>query len=105
MIEHITISKQKNAAPSRDYEWLREKGIHYVEKIGSSLWTDYNIHDPGITILEMLCFAITDLGYRTSYPVQNLLATETENDKNFASQFFTALQIMPSRPVTELDYR
>src|SRR5689334_21392931 len=105
MIEHITISKQKNTSKSRDFDYLREKGIEYVEKIGSKLWTDYNIHDPGITILELLCFAITDLGYRTNFPVADLLASATDNEKNFADQFFTALQILPTRPVTEMDYR
>jgi hypothetical protein len=28
-------------------------------------WTDTNEHDPGITVLEVLCYAITDLQYRS----------------------------------------
>ena len=27
-------------------------------------WTDNNVHDPGTTVLEVLCYAITDLQYR-----------------------------------------
>ena len=26
-------------------------------------WSDFNSHDPGITILEQLCFALTELGF------------------------------------------
>src|SRR5690606_12730294 len=37
-------------------------------------WTDFNTHDPGITILEQLCYAITDLGYRTNLAIPELLA-------------------------------
>ena len=27
-------------------------------------WTDTNAHDPGVTVLEVICYAITDLQYR-----------------------------------------
>ena len=27
-------------------------------------WTDHNTHDPGITVLEALCYVLTDLQYR-----------------------------------------
>lgn len=43
----------------------------------SANWTDAEIHDPGITVLELLCYAITDLGRRyrldTSRPRLNEL--------------------------------
>ena len=28
-------------------------------------WTEHNMHDPGITVLEVLAYALTDLQYRT----------------------------------------
>lgn len=105
MTESITISRAKPAEASMDYTGLRAAGIKYIEQVASRLWTDYNVHDPGITILEMLSYAITDLGYRTAFPIQDLLATKTENEKNFASQFFSAKQILPVRAFTEIDYR
>ncbi|HEX8111941.1 MAG TPA: hypothetical protein VF516_29615, partial [Kofleriaceae bacterium] len=57
-----------------DYARLRDEGLRLLGKLASAQWTDFNTHDPGITILEQLCYAITDLGYRTSYPVPDLLA-------------------------------
>jgi len=27
-------------------------------------WTDANVHDPGVTVLEVLCYALTDLPHR-----------------------------------------
>jgi hypothetical protein len=44
-----------------DYESLRQQGIAWLEKFSSPEWTDFNAHDPGITILEQLCYALTDL--------------------------------------------
>ena len=105
MIKPITISKVKPTQPAEDYDFLRTEGLKYIEELGSDLWTDYNSHDPGITILEILCYAITDLGNRTSYPIENLLASEENNLENMHSQFLSAAKILPSGPVTENDYR
>tara|TARA_R110002020_G_scaffold264813_4_gene479559 strand:+ start:15843 stop:20030 length:4188 start_codon:yes stop_codon:yes gene_type:complete len=85
-----------------DYELLRTEAISYIQRVGGKIWTDYNSHDPGITILEVLCYAITDLGYRSNFPIQDLLADESGSLKN---QFFSASEILPSTPVTINDYR
>lgn len=105
MTESITISRAKPAEASMDYTSLRAAGIKHIEKLAARLWTDYNVHDPGITILELLSYAITDLGYRTAFSIPDLLASKTGNDKNFANQFFSAKQILPVRAFTEIDYR
>ena len=43
-------------------------------RLAGERWSDFNTHDPGITILEALCYAITDLAYRTSLPIPDLIA-------------------------------
>lgn len=88
-----------------DYNLLRTEGLQYIEQIASGLWTDYNVHDPGITLLELLCYAITDLGYRTNFPVADLLATRENNRDTFNQQFYSAARILPVRPVTANDLR
>ena len=101
----VTITKQKPASPAMDYAFLRAEGLKWIERYGSDLWTDYNTHDPGITIMELLSYAITDLGYRTSFPLKDLLSTEKNNKRNFKSQFYSARKILPTRPVSEIDLR
>jgi uncharacterized protein YegP (UPF0339 family) len=101
----VTISKQKPASSSMDYAFLRAEGMKWIERYGSDLWTDYNTHDPGITIMELLSYAITDLGYRTSFSLTDLLSTQKSNGKNFKSQFYSARKILPTRPVSEIDLR
>lgn len=103
--KHITLPKNVATGDDLDYAFLREKGLEYIEQLASDLWTDYNSHDPGITILEMLAYALTDLGARLEMPLENILAPEDEDAASIGEQFFKALQILPSQPVTESDYR
>ncbi|MFD1604383.1 hypothetical protein ACFSJW_13320 [Flavobacterium artemisiae] len=100
--QHISIPKNVNSNDDMSFEFLRKKGIEYIESLGSKFWTDYNTHDPGITILEVLCYAITDLGMRINLPIENLLSN---NSKPIEEQFFTASEILPTKAVTALDYR
>ncbi|MFD1614236.1 hypothetical protein [Gelatiniphilus marinus] len=105
MSESVTIPKQVNTKNDLDFAFLRELGLKHLESFGSKIWTDYNTHDPGITIMEMLCYAITDLSQRIEMPIENLLASETDNFKKMHQQFLSAVNILPSKPVSALDYR
>ena len=77
-IKNITISKNVATGDDLDFTFLKSKGLEYIEQIAGDLWTDYNSHDPGITILEMLANAITDLGNRIEIPVKYMLAPAGE---------------------------
>lgn len=104
MSDFLTITSQKPEHSAFDYEALRKIGISHIEKTASAIWTDYNIHDPGITTLELLCYAVTDLSYRIANSIPNLLATPTDNGEN-TKHFFSASEIFPTKPVTINDYR
>lgn len=97
-----TISNERPADISMDYERLREEGIRHLERLATEIWTDFNAHDPGITILEVLCYAITDLGYRTNFPIEDLLATR---NGNLGATFYQPDQALLCHPVTADDYR
>lgn len=105
MKKSITIKKDVATKDDLDFNFLKKEGIKHIEKLGSALWTDYNVHDPGITMLEMLCYAITDLSQRIEIPIESLLASQEDNFKKMHEQFLSAVEILPIRPVSELDYR
>ncbi len=105
MPEALTISSRKPQSDAFDYEALRKAGIDIIENTGSTFWTDYNVHDPGITILELLCYAITDLSYRANNSIPDLLATPKNAKENILKQFFSASKIFPNSAVTLNDYR
>ena len=105
MLSELIIPKKSAREFALDQKQLYALGLKHVQDLSSRIWTDYNVHDPGITILELLCYSLTDLGYRASYPVKDLLASETGNAEKMAGQFFTARQIFPNRALTNRDYR
>lgn len=86
-----------------DFQYLKQLGLEYIQSVGGSLWTDFNEHDPGVTMLEMLCYAISDLSARIEMPIEDLLTPESGSIET--DQFHRASEILPSCPVTPLDYR
>lgn len=99
------ISKKGAGFPDYlDFDKLRSEGINYLGKLAGKLWTDHNVHDPGITILEVLCYAILDLGYRTNLPEADILSRNPE-DQSPDNNFFTPAQILSCNPLTIMDYR
>jgi len=88
--------------PALDYESLRQQGIAWLEKLAGSEWTDFNAHDPGITILEQVCYALTDLVYRINYDMADLLSRDGEETYD---SLYSPRQILVSKPVTVLDLR
>ncbi|MFI3220341.1 MAG: hypothetical protein QX189_14670 [Methylococcales bacterium] len=85
-----------------DYAALRQEGIRQLERLADSEWTDFNEHDPGITILEQLCYALSDLAYRIDFSLPDLLS---EGGANPYSSLHAPALILNSRPVTLMDMR
>lgn len=101
----VKIYKHSATHDDRDYDFLRNEGVEYIKQMAGNVWTDHNLHDPGITFLEVLCYAITDLGYRISAPIQDLLAEEKNDQSLLVKTFPTAKNILTTKPITESDYR
>ena len=105
----VVLLKQPPLKPAEDFFRLRREGIGFIEQMGSQQWTDYNAHDPGITILDAVCYAITDLAYRLGWDIKDLLAPATPSAnpaQPFPHQaFFTARYILTVNPVTPDDFR
>ena len=105
MTESLRISKAQGRPPAEDYAYLRRKGIEMIQDLCGKSWTDYNAHDPGITLLEAYCYALTELGYRVSFDMKDILATRRSEREDWAGIFYTPERILPCNPVTITDYR
>jgi hypothetical protein len=77
--QELTLSKKSSqaAVDPLSYEALRAEGLRLVQAYSGGVWTDYNAHDPGITLLESMCFALTDAVYRTSFDMDTYLCDPT----------------------------
>ncbi|HMB91239.1 MAG TPA: hypothetical protein VKP65_10355, partial [Rhodothermales bacterium] len=90
---------------SQDYTLLKKEGVGHLENLAHEVWTDYNVHDPGITMLELICYGITDLGFRTDFDIKDLLTKQENGRPVNNSTFHTARDIFTCNPVTFNDLR
>ena len=109
-MNNMALISQNNNIPTddinpMDYDALRAFGIDYIQKISGKLWTDFNIHDPGVTILEAVCFALSDLAYRTNFAIQDLLTPKNGINPSVEKPSFLAEEILPCNPTTCDEYR
>ena len=88
-----------------DYAQLLEYGLAYIRQAGNRLWTDFNAHDPGVTILEALTLALNDLSYRSSAAMADLLTRPGGKAPSLEGTMFPAERILPNAPTTTDDYR
>lgn len=105
MDETLFIARKRSLNNGEDFEFLREKGLEYIRNLAGKIWTDHNLHDPGITTLEALCYSITDLGYRSGYEVEDLIAFSPDDKDAKNKSFHTARNIFPCNPTTLNDFR
>src|SRR5262245_61025506 len=96
------ISSAPPARTSMNYSALRESGMDLIRRWASESWTDHNIHDPGITILEACSYAMTELGLRLQLDVSDLVRSGASHG---AAHLEPAHRVLPMGPVTPRDLR
>ncbi len=100
-----TLPRLPKVAPDTSFEALRAQGIRQLQKLSGDVWTDYNLHDPGVTLLEALCFALTELSYRADFDVADHLADAQGRIDWVRHALHLPAQAFPCRPTTALDLR
>ena len=95
----ISIPKKKD---SITFNYLKERGMALIQELAGDVWTDHNAHDPGITILEQLCYALTDLVYRTDFDMADLLHKPKQTEWGAG---FLPFEMLSTGPVTLNDWR
>ncbi|MCF6404969.1 hypothetical protein L3C95_18860 [Chitinophaga filiformis] len=101
-LKYITTDKDSGFPEYLDFATLRKLGIQHVADLSGKIWTDHNLHDPGITMLEALCYVLTDLDYRTKLSFKDLVAAPAGGGED---NFYTAAQILGNNPLTIADIR
>jgi hypothetical protein len=102
----LSIDQSKIHPKSMDFDYLRKKAISYTQEISGDAWTDYNVHDPGVTILEQFCYALTDISYRTHLPIEKLLFHGGDIKEVMDSNaLYPPEDVFPCAPLTAEDYR
>lgn len=105
MTEALSIKRSKSGQSDVSFDSLRSEAIKLIQQLSGKVWTDYNLHDPGITVLEQLLYAITDLIYRTEFAIEDYLAGEDGSIDLEAQGLHEPAEIFSCRATTTRDYR
>ena len=102
MDETLHISGAAPARTSTNYAALRESGMAWIRLWAKESWTDHNVHDPGITLLEATSYAVTELGLRLELSMADLLKS---GEARAAPELEPAHRVLPMGPVNAQDLR
>jgi hypothetical protein len=64
---------EKREKEDNYYKNLQDVSLERLEQLCWKLWTDYNVHDPGITIADYFNYALLELDYRLKFPFESYL--------------------------------
>lgn len=88
-----------------DFAGLRQAGIERLQQLCGEVWSDYNLHDPGITLLEQLCYGLSDLTYRSSFAAEDYLFGDNRQVDGPRHALLPPEEVLSSAPLTPLDYQ
>jgi hypothetical protein len=100
--ETLRLSTSPPARTSQNYSALRAGGMEWIRLWARDSWTDHNVHDPGITLLEAASYAMTELGLKLQLDVADLLRS---GEVHAEAEFEPAHQVLPVGPVNAQDLR
>ena len=102
----LSINRSPPGPSTLDYASMRAEAVRLVHAMSKPVWTDFNYSDPGVTILEQLCYALTELPYRAQFPVAELLAPPGASSIDLRRQGLApAWSILTCNPVVMDDLR
>ncbi|WP_387489446.1 hypothetical protein [Photorhabdus sp. RM96S] len=90
------------------FETLLTQAKTVIEQQSGQLWSNTEENDPGITLLEACCYGTSDLAYRHSLPLRDLLTPEKQEQTlgdGIFPQEFGPQQMLTCGPITAEDYR
>ena len=100
-----TLPRLPKVAGETSFDALRAEGIRRVQALAGTRWTDYNLHDPGVTLLEAACFALTELVYRADFPVADHFSDEHDRIDWPRHGMLLPQRAFPCRATTATDMR
>lgn len=87
------------------FDTLQASSLEYVQQLSGKVWTDFNLHDPGVTTLGILNYALTELDYRLRFPMTDYLTAPDGTVDTDKLGLFSPEKIFATNPVTLNDYR
>jgi len=99
------ILRKDNDKSDQGFANLRRLGIAYAQSYSGEHWTDFNDHDPGVTILEQAVFGPNELNYLVDRTVPELLSNDRGDIPWQSLGLVMPEEIYPCRATTLADLR
>jgi hypothetical protein len=104
MISNSASTNVINKMESIDTREMLETAIKTIGELSGEEWSNYNPADPGITILENLCYGLLDQNYKGDFSIEDLM-TQSDGNIPFRDHLHLPDQVMFTNPVTLQDFR
>ena len=87
------------------YSKLQKQTLDRLQELSGKIWTDFNSHDPGITIADAFNYALFELHYIFQFPFESFLHIEHSDNHNYLKKdLFGVKDIFEGSIVTPSDY-
>lgn len=87
------------------FDSLQKNALETIRELSGQLWTDHAPHDPGITTLDILNYALSELDYQMSFPLEQYLTGSNNRFNPEDYGLFSPERVSGMAPVTPKDYR
>ena len=87
------------------YATLQQRTLDELQRLSGEVWTDYNTHDPGVTVADISNYILTETDYKLGFGLQDYLTDDKEHFLPEQYGLFLPEQVYPTTPVTTDDYR
>lgn len=87
------------------YNRLQKQSIDLIQRLSGNVWTDFNEHDPGVTLLDVLNFALLELEYTGTFSFEEYLAYPDSRKLHFEKVgLLPSQELFSPSVVTTQDY-
>ena len=78
------MSIRRKSVSDHPYTLLNEHLLHKVQALAGLRWTDFNAHDPGVTIMDVWAYGLFDLQYRLTLDFGSFLPHDNKGRIDFS---------------------
>ncbi|WP_300038638.1 hypothetical protein [uncultured Roseobacter sp.] len=89
--------------PHTAFSELRRVAVDYAQQASGEIWTDFNLHDPGVTLLEQTCFALSQVAWQAQLPMRDLLTNPRGHFCFHDLALFRPRKVLGTLPVQRRD--
>lgn len=87
------------------YSYLQRQTLEEVHRLSGKVWTDFNAHDPGVTLVDIANYALTEMDYKLGFGTMDYLTGEDGIFEPGRFGLFPPEKVYTTAPVTPEDYR